>query len=117
MPRVVQEKFQITAPPGPKEPKGWVDPASTRRSGKAPRTQMPPGPNLANQSPPADPAMPYSMAGQTDVSADTNQQALNEGYSKRAMQSTDDEYSRQHNDAFYDDVGGFVERNNMLDRL
>lgn len=43
--------------------------------------------------------------------------ALRKGFSKKKLLQTDDEYSREHNDAFYDDVGGFIERNNMLDRM
>jgi hypothetical protein len=47
---------------------------------------------------------------------------LRTGFSRKKLLSTDDEYTREHNDAFYDvvevdGVEGFVERNNMLDRL
>jgi hypothetical protein len=44
-------------------------------------------------------------------------QSLREGFSKKKLLQTDDEYTREHNDPFYDDVGGFIERNNMLDRI
>lgn len=49
-------------------------------------------------------------------------QSLRTGFSRKKLLSTDDEYTREHNDAFYDvvevdGVEGFVERNNMLDRL
>lgn len=43
--------------------------------------------------------------------------SLRKGFSEKPLLQTDDEYTREHNDPFYDDVGGFVERNNMLDRL
>ena len=43
--------------------------------------------------------------------------SLRKGFSEKKLLQTDDAYTREHNDAFYDDVGGFVERNNMLDRL
>ena len=43
--------------------------------------------------------------------------SLRVGFDKKKLLQTDDEYTREHNDAFYDDVGGFVERNNMLDRM
>jgi len=42
---------------------------------------------------------------------------LRKGFSKKKLLQTDDEYTREHNDPFYDDVGGFIERNNMLDRI
>jgi len=43
--------------------------------------------------------------------------SLRVGFDKKKLLQTDDEYTREHNDAFYDDVGGFVERNNYLDRM
>jgi hypothetical protein len=45
-----------------------------------------------------------------------NRTSLIKGYDKKKLLQTDDVYTREHNDAFYDDVGGFVERNNYLDR-
>jgi hypothetical protein len=52
-----------------------------------------------------------------DRTQDINPTALRKGFDKKRLLQTDDQYTREHNDAFYDDVGGFVERNNMLDRL
>ena len=43
--------------------------------------------------------------------------AVRKGFDRKKLLQTDDQYTREHNDAFYDDVGGFVERNNVLDRL
>jgi hypothetical protein len=42
--------------------------------------------------------------------------SLRKGFDKKALLQTDDAYTREHNDSFYDDVGGFCERNNYLDR-
>jgi len=45
------------------------------------------------------------------------------GFDRKKMLSTDDMYTREHNDAFYDIVKtedgeeAFLERNNMLDRM
>ena len=60
--------------------------------------------------------MPTPYA-QGDRTRDINPKALRKGFDKKKLLQTDDAYTREHNDAFYDDVGGFVERNNMLDRM
>ena len=60
--------------------------------------------------------MPTPYA-QGDRTRDINAKSLRKGFDKKKLLQTDDAYTREHNDAFYDDVGGFVERNNMLDRL
>jgi hypothetical protein len=56
-----------------------------------------------------------------DVTTDVTVQSLKEGFDRKPMRPTDDMYTREHNDAFYDSVvvdgvEGFLERNNMLDR-
>jgi hypothetical protein len=56
-----------------------------------------------------------------DRTQDVNQRSLREGFNRKPLRPTDDMYTREHNDAFYDTVEvdgvvGFVERNNMLDR-
>lgn len=43
--------------------------------------------------------------------------ALRQGFAKRAMSPTEEEYTHSHQDTFYDDWGGFVERGNVLDRM
>jgi len=48
---------------------------------------------------------------------EVNAYSLRKGFDKKELLQTDDAYTREHNDAFYDDVGGFVERNNYLDRM
>jgi hypothetical protein len=63
--------------------------------------------------------MPLSLAGSTDVTACCAPSALNnqKGYTKHEMKGTDDCYTGEHVDHFYGDSGGFVERNNYLDRM
>lgn len=66
--------------------------------------------------------MPEGEAGGDVTNHEVNATSLRTGFSRKKLLSTDDEYTREHNDAFYDVVEvdgneGFVERNNMLDRL
>jgi hypothetical protein len=80
------------------------------------------GMNIEDQARSEQHAMPRSLAGATDVSRDANPEALRNGYTRRACRPTDDEYTKAHQDAFYDEIKvdgdvGFVERNNVLDRL
>lgn len=65
-------------------------------------------------TPPSD-SFPLSLAGETDVSNNVRS-AMGNGYSKLPMSPTEDMWTNEHQDAFYDDVGGFCERNNVLDR-
>jgi hypothetical protein len=78
---------------------------------------LPPGTDMEDQELTDQRKMPMVMSGESDVSKDYSKAALGKGFTPRPMSATDDEYSNQHDDAFYDDLGGFVERNNMLDRL
>lgn len=57
-----------------------------------------------------------------DRTRDLSEKSLRVGFDRKDMSPTDDMYTREHNDAFYDTVEvdgvvGFVERNNYLDRL
>ena len=61
--------------------------------------------------------MPDALAQGDVTNFELDATSLRHGFHKKALLQTDDEYTREHNDAFYDDVGGFVERNNYLDRL
>jgi hypothetical protein len=71
--------------------------------------------------------MKMSTAGATDVTNASNKKALKDGWTMHDMDSVDDEYTGANQDHFYgeaigpDDGGnevvGFVERNNYLDRL
>ena len=56
------------------------------------------------------------------VTKDATTRSLVTGFDRKKLLNTDDEYTREHNDPFYSDMVvedeiGFVERNNMLDRL
>lgn len=62
------------------------------------------------------------MGSGTQVTDDCSVKAFREGFDRKPLRPTDDQYTREHNDAFYDTVTvdgveGFVERNNMLDRM
>jgi hypothetical protein len=66
--------------------------------------------------------MPIDGAGGDVTNNEVNATSLRTGFARKKLLSTDDEYTREHNDAFYDavevdGVEGFVERNNMLDRM
>lgn len=135
----LQEKFQISIPPQ-KEEEGheWTEFQSARSTGEAGFQHMnntyadgdamtktnylPPGMEIANQQRKRVQNMPLVMAGASDVSADTNAEAFDRGFTRRDMAGTDDQYSGEHMDHFYGEVvdekglAGFVERNNYLDR-
>jgi len=135
----LQEKFQISAPPREQDdPGGWASFESARSTGEAgfahrnnsgavaecnPKLNfMPPGMDISNQRNKRIQHMPLSMAGETDVSADTNAAAFSEGFKRHNLKGDDDQYTGEHMDHFYGEVVdehgnvGFVERNNYLDR-
>jgi hypothetical protein len=63
-----------------------------------------------------------SELAQGDRTRDLSAHSLTVGFDRKKLRGTDDEYTRQHNDAFYDvmevdGVEGYLERNNMLDRM
>jgi hypothetical protein len=129
MPHPLQEKFQITVPAKIEGDEPWASFESARDThGKqewCPADAGDQDPNKFNYMPPGmdihqhcslQPQMPLSMAGQTDVSVDTNPDSFDCGFKKREMKGTDDQYTGEHVDHFYGDAGGFVERNNYLDR-
>jgi hypothetical protein len=143
MSKICQEKFQIEYPEYHlDEESGWVSDKSARikkgtpgregRAGGDPTSRtmdnavfyesLPPGSDLEDQEISDQQYMPLVMGGESDVSRDWNPMAVREGWSPRALRPTDDQYTREHNDAFYDEitvdgVTGFIERNNMLDRM
>jgi hypothetical protein len=127
MPGILQEKFQVDNAPNPNDDahSGWATDSSARVKkgavGHAGQV-LPPGMNIGAQHCSDQRAMPLSMGGETDVSADWNPEAVKKGFKRLPMRATDDEYSNAHVDAFYDEMTvdgdtGFTERNNMLDRL
>ena len=137
MPQSLQEKFQICVPSNYEEDPGpWVPFNSQFDARKSPTkgykptdadaydarqfNNMPPGmdidgdgvlPNVVINP------MRLVFAGQTDVSGDVNGESIAEGFTKRKMSCTEDQYTGEHMDMFYGDADGFVERNNYLDRL
>lgn len=131
MSRVVQEKFQVNEPQNSNDDghNGWISDASARTNkGTADtlRTRynlLPPGADIDDQRD-AD-IRTQSMAGclesGTQVTDDVTATSLRQGFDRKSLRPTDDMYTREHNDAFYDSVvvdgvEGYLERNNMLDR-
>lgn len=128
MPGILQEKFQVDNPMNAADEarSGWVSEASarTKKGLNAPRgtTPLPAGMDIEAQTRIDTRPMPTCMGGESDVSKDWNAESLANGYQRKAMRPTDDEYTKAHNDAFYDEITvdgdtGFTERNNVLDRL
>ncbi len=140
MSRIVQEKFQVEFQ-DPGERHEWVSDRSARVKKGTPGREsrgthdyvcqmnnavqfesLPPGADGEVQELTDQPDMALVMGGETDVSHDCNPEAVRQGFTRRKMRPTDDMYTREHNDAFYDEVTvdgvtGFIERNNMLDRM
>lgn len=141
---ILQEKFQVDNPQQPNDDgrNGWVDAKSARakkelpgregRAGGDPESRamnnavafnsLPPGTDIEDQEHSDQRSMPLVMSGTSDVSKDFSAEAVRRGFTPRHMRATDDEYSNAHVDAFYDEIKvdgniGFVERNNVLDRL
>lgn len=137
----LQEKFQTILPPAPNEDDGteWKSFESQRHTGQAGLVHVnnqtseqevegkfnliPPGMDINDQYRVEINNMPLSMSGESDVSADTNLESFDKGFTRRAMNGTDDLYTGEHIDHFYgeavdeDGKTGFAERNNYLDRL
>ena len=126
----LQEKFQITVPDRSENGEAWTTFESARQSQEcvgdyAPKhsgdvdgrkfNEMPPGMDIDQLTSEIN-NMPLSMAGESDVSRVGSAANFEQGFSKRAMKGTDDQYTGEHVDHFYGDAGGFVERNNYLDR-
>lgn len=110
------ERFQVTIPAKTEAGESWKEPESARESYPQEKLQMPPG---YDASGPCD-----SFQSVSGSPGDVTDKALNlegeaqiqKGYGKARMKGTDDMYTGEHADQFYGDAGGFVERNNYLDR-
>lgn len=114
---IIQEKYETIFPVVEGDPGPWATPESARRTERGFRAlTLPPGENILDQEAPPSDDFPLVMSGESDVSHDYTPQAARTGFTKRPMSPVEDMETREHNDPFYDDVGGFVERNNMLDR-
>jgi hypothetical protein len=140
MPAILQEKYQVDYPQQRNDDarSGWVSDQSARvkkgtpgvehHAGMDPsqnrlgRLSLPPGMDGEDQEFTDQHDFETVMGGQSDVSRDWNAEAVAKGYTRKQMRATDDEYTKAHQDAFYDEINvdgdiGFAERNNMLDRL
>lgn len=148
MPKIVQEKFQVTYPDyhsKAEDQHGWIEDQLARAKKMMPGREgvpggdgesrfmnnaaffnvLPPGMDIEDQEVSDIRQMGISFNGNMPIGPATgdltnrevNVTSLRNGFDKKKLLQTDDEYTREHNDAFYDDVGGFVERNNYLDRL
>ena len=146
MSKVVQEKFEVRYPPAQDDDGGsWVTDRSARVKKGSPGREglpggdgpsrfmnnaletlsLPPGMDMEDQEYTDQRRFNESVVGNNatghnagDLTGhEVTATSLRHGFAKKALLQTDDAYTREHNDAFYDDVGGFVERNNMLDRL
>ena len=114
----LQEKFQITVPAKEEAEEPWVPFESQRVTNMPPANLFTPlnkipGSNIEDE---VTTNMPLSMGGFTDVTNHLTPEAINKGFTKHAMKGTDDQYTGEHTDLFYGDAGGFVERNNYMDR-
>ena len=146
MPGILQEKFQVDYPQqgNDDEHSGWISDKAARAKKEMPNAMregasggdydsrymgnavnynsLPPGMDLEDQEMSDQRQFATTMGGESDQSKDWNAEAVKKGYSRKQMRATDDEYSKAHVDAFYDEIKvdgdvGFAERNNMLDRL
>jgi hypothetical protein len=145
--RIVQEKFQVDYPQQHNDDakNGWVSDRSARvkkgmpgregRRGGDPSSRsmdnavmynsLPPGMDIEDQEAIDSRQMTYSannLGSGDQVTTDVTVQSLRSGYHRKKLLGTDDQYTREHNDAFYDEITvdgetGFVERNNCLDRM
>ena len=133
MGKSLQEKLQVTVPPKADRTVGWADASTAIDKRKfvnddwRERTpedvdvrtfnEMPPGMEIDQDLVEKSGGFPFVMSGSSDVSKDTNATSFAKGYKRAEMKGTDDQYTDEHTDLFYGDAGGFVERNNYLDRL
>lgn len=141
MSRIVQEKFEVRSARKPEGPEGgaWRSDGSVRTKKRIHTknatgrfesvrgdlyNSLPPGSDISDQEV-ADlktPVMAGEMGTGSQQTHDVSLESFRTGFARKKMRPTDDMYTREHNDAFYDTVTvdgveGFVERNNYLDRL
>lgn len=125
MSKIVQEKFQVNEPLANPATHRWVSDKSARKSHSMGERMnyLPPGMDIENQAH-ADikaQGMASDLGVMSDRTKDVNMKSLREGFDRKSLRPTDDMYTREHHDAFYDTikvdgVEGYVERNNVLDR-
>jgi hypothetical protein len=133
--RIVQEKFQVNEPLPDAADHKWAHFITVRDNhglqtrhmsgrfqaiGKG-YNSLPPGMDIEDQEVADTRPMRVVLGGTDDVTDNPRGNDFVKGFVKLAFRPTDDMYSREHQDAFYEDVTvdgstGFLERNNMLDR-
>jgi hypothetical protein len=135
---LMQNKYQVTFPEVTEGKEGsWATDASARtRHGLQTRSgagqyenyrrgdfPMPPGTNILDQQVRYMPEIPMagSLSTGSQVTDDVTQQSVAKGFDRKSLRPTDDLYTREHEDNFYDEitvdgVTGFCERGNVLDR-
>lgn len=151
MSRICQEKFEVRYPDtesSAENQQSWISDKAARVKKNLPGREgraggdgdarfmdnaifyngLPPGADLEDQEVTDQRQMGINTSGglptllaQGDRTQDVNALSLRKGFDYKRMRPTDDMYTREHNDAFYDEitvdgVTGFLERNNMLDR-
>jgi hypothetical protein len=145
MPKVVQEKFQVNYPDADNaQGNVWKTDKSARVKKNSPGREglpggdydsrymnnaletlsLPPGMDMEDQEYTDQREFNHSVNGNFPIghhagdltNHELNATSLRKGFDKKPLLQTDDMYTREHQDAFYDDVGGFIERNNYLDR-
>lgn len=143
MSRIVQEKFEVRPEQKPEGTEGgaWLIGNNSARDRHRLQTRsmatgkyesqagdlynsLPPGMDIDDQEVAEMRGLPLAgcMGSGTQATEDVTRESLRQGFDRKAMRPTDDMYTREHNDAFYDSVEvdgieGFVERNNYLDRM
>lgn len=142
MTRVVQEKFQVyyQDPRTEEQFESWKTDSSARSKKGIPGregheggdinsryannaaffTSLPPGADIEDQEVTDQRKMDINLSGSRpggDQTQVITPKIFKDGFVKRAMSPTEEEYTHSHQDTFYDDWGGFVERGNVLDRM
>lgn len=142
MKNIMQSKFQTTEPQNRNEELDtWVTDKSARAKKGLPGREgrsggdreasymnnavmfnsTPPGMDIEDQEVTDQREMPHVLASQNDVTPDQGAKALKTGFTRHDCCPTDDQYTNEHRDRFYDSVKvdgveGFCERSNYLDR-
>lgn len=136
MPKFVQEKFQVNEPNQDYSyGNAWASFESAHTAKGTPYgnsalfNSLPPGMDIEDQETSDQRVFNKSIAGNYpvghnagDPTQDCTEKSVKSGFDRKPCCPTDDMYTREHNDAFYDDPEvdgqhGFAERNNYLDRL
>ena len=106
----LSEKFQTTVPVKEEGGEKWAQFSSVRKPHHEGPLCLPDGQAHAKN------AFAQGFGGNLDAAGDVEPSSMRKGYQKQPMKPTDDIYTAEHLDLFYLDVGGFLERNNYLDR-